>query len=131
MSTTKQPEMSEIHGNGPQSPTSAIQTLPTAPSPLKRAIPEPIPASFDSRGFHYRQIARKERVALYSQIDRAIKDPHVTYEVVRIQNEPEREMFGNVIPAHEAMPGNELWGQQGWTFTSEEKAWAKFKELTT
>jgi len=33
-----------------------------------------------------------------------------------IQEYPEREMFGKLVPAHEAMPGSEQWGRAGLDF---------------
>ena len=113
-----------------QSPTHDIKTIPTTPLGLKRAILEALPISFDFKGFHYCQITRKGMVAIYSQIWKGLKNASIAYEVVKIQEYPEREMFGKLVPAHEAMPGSEQWGAQAWTFTSEEKARAKFKELT-
>jgi hypothetical protein len=110
-------------------PTPAIKTIPTAPWKAKKGIPEPLPTRFDSRGFHYSQIARNNMFAIYSQGWNGIKNPNIAYEVVRIQGCPEQIMFGKLVPAHEAFPSPEQWGSQAWTFTSEEKARAKFQEL--
>ena len=49
--------------------------------------------------------------------------------MVRIQEYPDREIAGTPVPAHEAMPGPESWGARAWTFTSEDKARAKFRAL--
>jgi hypothetical protein len=111
-------------------PTPAIKTIPIASLTPKKAILEALSISFDFKGFHYRQIARKGLVAIYSQSSKGLKNPSVAYEVVKIQKYPETEMFGNLVPAHESMPGSEKWGCQGWTFTTEEKTRAKFRELT-
>jgi hypothetical protein len=111
-------------------PSRAIKTIPTTSVTSKKAILEALPISFDFKGFHYRQIARKGLVAIYSQTWKGLKNPSVAYEVVKIQEHPETEMFGRLVPAHESMPGSEKWGSQGWTFTTEEKARAKFRELT-
>jgi hypothetical protein len=69
-------------------------------------------------------------VAIYSQSWKGLNNPSVAYEVVKIQKYPETEIFGNLVPAHEAMPGDEQWGKRGWTYTSKEKAFKKFEELT-
>jgi hypothetical protein len=111
-------------------PTPTIKTIPTTSVTPKKAILEALPISFDFKGFHYRQIARKGLVAIYSQSWKGLKNPSVAYEVVKIQEHPQTEMFGRLVPAHESMPGSEKWGSQGWTFTTEGKARAKFRELT-
>jgi hypothetical protein len=96
----------------------------------RKAILEPLSIEFDFKGFHYRQIARKSRAAIYSQRWNGAESPSTAYEVMLIQAYPETTMFGKLVPAHEAMPGSEQWGQKGWTFTTEERARAKFQELT-
>jgi hypothetical protein len=110
-------------------PTPTIKTRSTAPWTLKKAILEPLPTRFDCRGFHYSQIARNGMFAIYSQAWNGIKNPNIAYEVVRIEACPEQIMFGKLVPAHEAFPSPEQWGSQAWTFTSEEKARAKFQDL--
>ena len=53
------------------------------------------------------------------------------FEVIKIQTNKEREMFGKMIAASESCPCANLWGQRGWTFTSMEDARAKFKSLAS
>jgi hypothetical protein len=120
---------SQIHAEAPEA-TPAIKTIPTAKPEVKKAILEALPTEFNYGGFHYKQIARQGLVAIYRQTWNGIKNPSVAYEVVKIQVYPDEERFGKLIPAHEAMPGPEQWGSKGWTFTSEEAAFAKLKELT-
>jgi hypothetical protein len=109
---------------------NTIKTISTTPLGLKKAILEALPIAFDFKGFHYRQITRKGSVAIYSQIWKGLKNPSIAYEVVKIQEYPEREMFGRLVPAHESMPSSEQWGSQGFTFTIERQARTKFEELT-
>jgi hypothetical protein len=111
-------------------PTPANKTRLPASVTVKKGILEPLATEFNHDGFHYCQIARQGMVAIYSQRDNRVKNPSTAYEVVKIQQRPDREIAGKLIPAHEAMPGSEQWGQKGWTYASEDRARAKFKELT-
>jgi hypothetical protein len=117
--------MNQISCQGASLSTRGIKTRYSPPLSSRKAIIEPIPAEFVHDGFTYRQIARQGMVAIYRQG----QGPSAAYEVVIIQQYPEQEMFGKHYPAREAMPRSEQWGSQGWTFTSEEKAFAKLKEL--
>ncbi len=87
----------------------------------------PLPDTFRSDGFDFRVLKRAGAVAL---LVKAKPGASPSYEVVRLVRVPEREMFGRVIPAHEAMPASELWGERGWTYSDRDRAEAKFSELT-
>ena len=87
----------------------------------------PLPDTFRHDGFDFRLIKRTGAVALLSKSKPA---GHVSYEVVRLVRVAEREMFGRTIPAHEAMPASEQWGERGWTYCDREQAEKKFSELT-
>jgi hypothetical protein len=103
--------------------------LPANGRPRKGLV-ESLSTEFDFKGFHYCQIARKGMVAIYRQTGKGLEDSSVAYEVIKIQSHPETEMFRRLVPAHQSMPGSETWGKRGWTFTSKEKAFKKFEELT-
>jgi hypothetical protein len=110
-------------------PTPANKTRLPASATHSRAILEPLATEFNHGGFHYKQVAREGRVAIYSQAWSEIKNPSVAYEVVRIKALPDRMMFGKLVPAHEAYPGSEEWGERGWTYTDLDRAFARFRKL--
>jgi len=87
----------------------------------------PLPDTFRSDGFDFRLLRRAGAVAL---LVKSKPGGTPSYEVVRLVRVPEREMFGRVIPAHEAMPASEQWGERGWTYSDRDRAEAKFSDLT-
>lgn len=88
---------------------------------------KPLPFTFKSRGFNFTQLKRVGLVALYEKTMPEIRSP--SYEVVIVQRHAERMIAGAVVPAAEAMPGAEQWGQKGWTCTSQKQAILKFEEV--
>ena len=94
---------------------------------------KPMPLTFVKNTFAYEQVLRNDQIAIYKQRLNATVDKPVrgclAYEVIKIRQIPESEMFGQTIEAHEAAPGNEQWGTLGWTFPSLERAKAKFHAL--
>jgi hypothetical protein len=87
---------------------------------------KPIPERFTQDGFYLRQLDRDGPVALYLKTK---GERNRSYEVVIVKQEPENVMFGRLVPAHERYPGNEQWGQYGFTLTSEATAREKFAML--
>lgn len=69
---------------------------------------------FTSRGFKHELLQRDGLVCLVKRS----KPDHCHYEVVKLQIEPAKIMFGKEIPEHEAYPGNEKWGAHGFTYHS-------------
>jgi hypothetical protein len=67
---------------------------------------------FNKNGFHYSQVFRNGMIAIYKQTGFGGE----WYEVIIIQENKEREINGVKIAAGESMPGNESWGQKGWTY---------------
>lgn len=67
---------------------------------------------FRKNGLPYTLIKRNEFVAMYG-IGGTYTDKILHYEVIRIIAVPETEIKGRIIPAHEAIPGNELFGKEG------------------
>lgn len=45
--------------------------------------------------------------------------PH-WWEIIRAKRIPAREMFGRLVSAHLAYPGDETWGVRGWTVMARE-----------
>ena len=75
---------------------------------------------FDSKGWHFKQLKRTGRVALYERWKDTSASSH--YEVIIVQNIKESEAFGNHYPAHERYPASEQWGEQAWTYRDEDEA---------
>lgn len=81
----------------------------------------PLPTEFDGRasqrGFHFTLLDRRGDLALFKKH----KEGHVSpfYELVVVQYQNEFTIAGHVIPPKEAMPSDELWGSQAWTFLTE------------
>lgn len=87
----------------------------------------PLPETFRSDQFVFRVLNRKGDVALLAK---AKPGGSTSYEVVRLVRVMEREMFGRVIPAHEAMPASEQWGERDFSYCDRDQAEGKFRELT-
>ena len=87
---------------------------------------KPLATTFRKTGYDYQQIDRVGDVAIFSQ---AQGGRVFAWEVVVVQKCPDREIAGKPIPAHEALPGAELWGREGWTCTSPERAAEKMREV--
>lgn len=88
---------------------------------------KPLATQFRSNGFDLTQLKRVGVVALFEKTMPGIARP--SYEVVIVQRHGERVIAGNTIPAAEAMPGAEQWGQKGWSCVTLERAHAKFAEV--
>ena len=91
-----------------------------------KAIPEPLPTRFKSRGFDYKQIAREGNIAIYEQRWRSSEN--VGYEVVRIRVRTHR--FKSDGRPYEAYPGSGEWGLYGFTLTDKDAAFTKLRQLS-
>lgn len=89
---------------------------------------KPLGTTYRKNTFHYEQITRDGDVAIFKQRLREGVGC-LAYEVIIVQQDPEREIAGVVIPAHERAPGNEDFGKKGWSYPSLERARAKMREL--
>ena len=99
------------------------QTHPTsAPDGVK-----PLPTTFKSGGFRFRQLMRQGHIALFEKRKRP--DGAVSFEVVKIRRLPARTVFGTEYPPSEAMPPSERWGVEGWTYCDVDSAREKFQAL--
>ncbi len=88
----------------------------------------PLPTTFKSDGFNFRQIDRQGKLAIFSKS----KDGGAeTFEVVIIQKHADYTFPGadKVTPAHEAMPPSNSWGQKGFSMTTLEDARHKLAKL--
>lgn len=82
---------------------------------------------FKSHGFDYKQVKRDGDVAIFSKTKP--NQSGESYEVVRVKKYPTYAIAGVEIPEHESLPGDESWGDDGFTFTDLEKAKEKFYKL--
>ena len=87
---------------------------------------KPLPTEFKSKGFQFRQLKRVGDVALFERKRPTWKNPG--YEVVRVRKYPTYEISGATIEAHEALPPDEAFGQEGWALASIERAEEVFAE---
>jgi hypothetical protein len=93
--------------------------------------PEPVVFPFDRAGFRHVLLAREGDVCLVERTNLHVKPPSVHWEVIVVQHRPaEVSQRGVNYPAREAYPGNEQWGEAGWTFTKESEAHAKMALLS-
>jgi hypothetical protein len=85
----------------------------------------PLPDKFRQGGFAFRVLHRRGRVALL------VKQKHgqesESFEVVILRTLPERQAFGQTLPAGEYLPSSEAWGISGWTFTTRADAQNRFE----
>ena len=86
---------------------------------------KPLPTTFRSGGFKFRQLAREGEVALFEKT-KGRKD--CSYEVVRVLRRNARIAFGKMLPACEVIPSSERWGKDGWTYRDLVRARNKFCE---
>ena len=74
----------------------------------------PLPETFKHGGFEFKQLWREGQIALFEK--RKPGSEVKSYETVIIQQNHDYEIAGNFIKAHESLPGNERWGDAGWTY---------------
>lgn len=86
---------------------------------------KPLPTTFRSGGFKFRQLAREGEVALFEKT-KGHKD--CSYEVVRVLRRDARIAFGKMLPTCEVMPSSERWGKDGWAYRDLASARKKFRE---
>jgi len=86
-----------------------------------------IETTFTKYNMTFTQIERKKDYAIFKQIGKNWVTPY--YEVIKIGRHNGYKMGGAYIKSAETYPGASLWGIQGWTFTTLEKAKHKFSQL--
>ena len=84
-----------------------------------------IKKEFIRSGFHHKLVQRDGDVAIYQRGLVNRKDVH--YEVVKISRHGGYKMGGAFIKAAETYPGASLWGIQGWTCNTMERAQETYK----
>jgi hypothetical protein len=84
---------------------------------------KPLETEFRKNGYHYKQITRNDKAAVYSQDD-------TWYEVIKIKVHGEREFAGRIIEAGESYPSAERWGTLGWTYGTLKDAMTKYEQIS-
>jgi hypothetical protein len=111
-------------------PRSAQKTSARAEAGSKKGqFYKPLPKEFRRDGFNYRQIARQGDAAIYQQTWSSCSNPSVCYEAIRIRCRDGFRIGGRFVEPAEVYPNSEAWGTDGFTFSSKEAAFAKFREL--
>src|ERR1035437_6361182 len=85
--------------------------------------------SFKKRGWLFRQIRRKGRIACFE-----VKEGNKlsrSYEVIRIGSHNGFILAGIKLEASETYPSSNSWGSEAWTVLTKEKALQKFEELVS
>jgi hypothetical protein len=85
---------------------------------------------FRRGGFQYRQIAREGNAVIYKQAWLGCAESSPCYEVARIRHREGFRIGNRFVEPAEIYPNSEAWGVDGFTFTSRNKAWAKFSKLS-
>ena len=93
----------------------------------KRHFYKPLQVRFRHNGFDYHQIAREGDVAIYEQT--WPDSENVCYEVVRIRSREGFKIGDEFIEPAEVYPKSEAWGEDGFTLTDKNAAFAKLREL--
>lgn len=88
-----------------------------------------LPKLFRNGGFDCRVIKRQGRWVLLAKRQRHWPAHLETFEVCRIRIYPGRNRFGREFPATEALPPSESWGREGFSYSTEEEAWNRFRRM--
>ena len=90
----------------------------------------PLAFPFERDEFRHELLERDGDICLVRRLNLRIKPtPSVHWEVVILQRRPAETIRGYSYPARELYPGNEEWGEHGWTFLDLAQARAKMAEL--
>ena len=92
-----------------------------------------LPTEFRKDGFTFQQLKRDGDLSLYRKTKDAIGGPITSWEIVRIRTAAKSYTFpnGSIVEAgDESCPGNESWGSHGFTYSDEEKARKRFRQMT-
>jgi hypothetical protein len=115
---------------GDSIPPSLLRTSARAEAGSKKSHSyKPLAKQFQRYGFTYRQIAREGDVAVYEQKWLGCSNPSVVYEVVRIRRHNGFLIKGRFVEPAEVYPKSEAWDVDGFTFTNEDAAFAKLRDL--
>lgn len=88
---------------------------------------KPLPEKFSKDRFDFELCDREGDVAMFRKVHQGGTVP--SFEVVIVQKHRERTIAGKLIPAGEAMPYSEQWGEKGWTYPDRKAATDKMSDL--
>jgi len=86
-----------------------------------------IEKSFKKHGFDFKQIKRVGDVAIFEQSKPTWPAGDVRYEIIKIGRHSGYYLGGSKLEPSETYPGGSLWGIQGWTAVTLERAEEHFK----
>src|SRR5262249_28032512 len=84
---------------------------------------------FQRDQFNYKQLVRQGDAAIYSQTWRGCSEPSIIFEVIWVRRHNGKEIKGQWVEPSEFYPSSTEWGKYGFTFTHEDAAFAKLREL--
>ncbi|HEY3755309.1 MAG TPA: hypothetical protein VGL42_04090 [Opitutaceae bacterium] len=91
----------------------------------------PLAATFECKGWVFRQLCRVGEFCLYSKSKRGATQPIQSWEIILPNRYPAQTLpSGSILPARETYPGDSQWGQTGWSFSNEGAARVAFAEKT-
>jgi hypothetical protein len=85
---------------------------------------------FQRGDFIYKQLVRENDVAIYSQTRRGCPEPSTAFEVIRVRRHNGKQIKGDWVEPSEFYPSSTDWGKYGFTFTDNDAAFAKLRELS-
>ncbi len=106
----------------------ALKSLgrPTADTVEQRTV---LQESFERLGWKFRQVFRKNDVAVYRRWKESSVAPH--FEAIRIGYQKAREWNGILYPEGEHYPSDNQWGSHAFTLMDEASAIAKAKSMVS
>ena len=110
----------------PETDQNLDATLPSALGGRSGEVVDPAPTEFSHSDRKYRQVWRQGMVAIL-EVRLGSGKVVTSYETVIIRIRPGRENFGKWYGPKEAYPGDEDFGQYGWSFPTRALAeqWAQ------
>ena len=86
-----------------------------------------MPGRFTECGWQYELVKRDDLISIYKKK----KESHKkwSWDVIKMRECPAYEIAGAQIPAKETFPNETFWGIDGFTYTNEKDALAKFDFL--
>ena len=83
----------------------------------------PLPRKFTDRGWGFQQLKRDGLIALFLKTKTPVGGRQIeTFEIIKINENKERECHGSILCARESYPPSAAWGMSGWSTSSNERA---------
>jgi len=83
----------------------------------------PLPTKFTDRGWDFQQLKRDGSIVLFRKTKTPVGGKQIeTFEIIKINENKERECHGSFLCARESYPPSTAWGTSGWSTSSHERA---------